>query len=46
MPRKVLDTSKLNRLGWEPTIDLEDGITTTYAWFREQIAADLTVRGA
>ena len=25
-PRKVLDTSKLNALGWSPTIDLGDGI--------------------
>ena len=26
MPRKVLDTSKLNALGWTPSIDLDEGI--------------------
>jgi GDP-L-fucose synthase len=36
MPRKVLDTSKLNALGWEPSIDLDTGIASTYAWFLEQ----------
>jgi GDP-L-fucose synthase len=44
-PRKVLNTSRLNALGWEPSIDLDNGITTTYAWFLEQMAGDLTVRG-
>ena len=32
-PRKLLDTSKINNLGWEPSIELEDGIAATYAWF-------------
>jgi len=46
MPRKVLDTSKLNGLGWKPSIDLDEGIASTYAWFLEQVASDLAVRGA
>lgn len=25
-PRKFLDTTKLTRLGWKPTINLEEGI--------------------
>ena len=29
-PRKLLDTRKLNDLGWEPKISLEDGIRTTF----------------
>ncbi len=33
MPRKVLDTSKLESLGWKPTITLDDGIASTYDWF-------------
>ena len=33
MPRKLLDTSRINELGWSPTIDLQDGLTITYAWY-------------
>ena len=32
-PRKLLDVTKLKDLGWEPKIDLVQGITTTYKWF-------------
>lgn len=35
-PRKLMDVSKLKRLGWQATITLEDGIRDTYAWFLEQ----------
>lgn len=34
-PRKLLDTSKLNTLGWMPRIHLPDGVAATYTWFRE-----------
>ena len=33
-PRKLLDTSKLTALGWQPTISLEEGISSTYDWYR------------
>ena len=32
-PRKLLDVTRIRKLGWEPTISVEDGITSTYAWF-------------
>jgi nucleoside-diphosphate-sugar epimerase len=32
-PRKRLDVTRLNNLGWRATIDLREGIERTYAWF-------------
>jgi len=32
-PRKLLDVSKLHKLGWKETISLEDGLTNAYNWF-------------
>lgn len=34
-PRKLLDTTRLSRLGWRPRIGLEAGLRSTYAWFVE-----------
>jgi GDP-L-fucose synthase len=34
-PRKVLDVSRINALGWKPTITLEAGIASTVAWYQE-----------
>jgi GDP-L-fucose synthase len=34
-PRKLLDVSRLNELGWSPSIPLERGLADTYAWFLE-----------
>jgi GDP-L-fucose synthase len=36
-PRKLLDTSRLNDLGWTPKIKLEDGIRQTYREYVEQL---------
>ena len=36
-PKKLMDSSKLNLLGWRSTIDLEKGIKMTYDWFLENI---------
>ena len=33
-PRKLLDVSKINRLGWTASIGLEDGIRSTVEWYR------------
>jgi GDP-L-fucose synthase len=32
-PRKLLDITKLEALGWKPSIPLRDGIAQTYEWF-------------
>ncbi len=37
-PRKLMDTAKLTALGWQPRIPLQDGLASTYSWFRENVA--------
>jgi len=34
-PRKLLDVTRLNDLGWKAQISLEEGIKDTYQWFKE-----------
>ena len=33
MPRKLLDTSRINALGWAPQISLREGLASTYEWY-------------
>jgi GDP-L-fucose synthase len=33
-PRKLLDTGKLNNLGWRASTSLSQGIADTYAWYK------------
>jgi GDP-L-fucose synthase len=35
-PRKLLDVTRLQRLGWRPRVSLEDGIRMTYQWYRNR----------
>jgi GDP-L-fucose synthase len=37
-PRKLLDASRMQKLGWRPRISLREGISQTYEWY----VADLT----
>ena len=39
--RKLMDSSKMNQLGWSPKIALKDGISKTYNLFKEQFASTL-----
>jgi GDP-L-fucose synthase len=32
-PKKLMDSTKLNNMGWKPTFELIDGIEITYKWF-------------
>ena len=34
-PRKLLDVSRLKKMGWEYSISLEEGRASTYRWFLE-----------
>jgi GDP-L-fucose synthase len=36
-PKKLLDISKLKRLGFEPELNLKEGVAQTYKWFLEQL---------
>jgi GDP-L-fucose synthase len=37
-PRKLLDVTRLRRLGWRPKIGLEEGLRDTYAWYRRHLS--------
>ena len=37
-PRKLLDVSRLNALGWRARINLREGLEQTYRWFTTHIA--------
>jgi len=32
-PKKLMDSSRFRALGWEPAIDLSEGVKSTYIWF-------------
>lgn len=36
-PRKLMDVSRLARLGWRASIDIEEGVRRTYASFLEEL---------
>jgi len=38
-PRKLVDVTKINRLGWVAETALADGIEATYAWFLDALTA-------
>ena len=36
MPRKLMDATKIRKLGWEPKISLEEGINNFYKWYTDE----------
>jgi len=36
-PRKVLNVDRIKSLGWEPKIDLREGIEKTYEWYKKNV---------
>jgi GDP-L-fucose synthase len=45
MPRKLLDTTHINALGWQAQISLRDGVASTYDWYLENEEAVLAQSG-
>ena len=43
-PQKLLDTTRINELGWKPTISLERGIRDTYEWFQHELSGNSELR--
>lgn len=38
-PRKLLDVSRINKLGWHAPIPLAEGLARTYDWYRTNLAS-------
>jgi len=34
-PRKLLDISRIKKLGWRPSVSLKEGVEMTYEWYVE-----------
>ena len=42
-PRKLMSASKLQQLGWSPSISLEDGLSKTYRWFLDKAPSSVGI---
>jgi GDP-L-fucose synthase len=36
-PRKLLDVTRITKLGWRPTIPIREGVAGTYAWYQGNV---------
>ena len=34
-PRKLLDSTEINKMGWSPKVDIDTGLKATYKWYKE-----------
>lgn len=39
-PRKLLDSTRLRRMGWRPRVGLRQGLEQTYGWYRAQLSGE------
>lgn len=45
-PRKLMDSSRMRALGWQPTIDIAEGVQKTYEWYLTHRAGAKDLREA
>ena len=45
-PRKLLDVTRLTRLGWQAKVELRTGLADTYRWFLDHRGPPARCRGA
>lgn len=43
-PRKLVDVTRLNKLGWQASTTLDDGLPKAYEWFLNNIAASIVAK--
>jgi GDP-L-fucose synthase len=43
-PRKLLDVSRINELGWQAQIGFRTGLAATYEWYVEHVAQEFVAR--
>jgi GDP-L-fucose synthase len=36
-PRKLMDSSKIQEMGWKPKVPLKEGLVETYKWYVENV---------
>ncbi|MFV3525508.1 GDP-L-fucose synthase, partial [Mycobacterium tuberculosis] len=36
--RKLMDSSRIEAMGWKPSVTLADGVRETYQWFLAHVA--------
>lgn len=44
-PKKLMDSSKLRSVGWQPNIKIREGIEMTYEWYIKTIKNNISVKG-
>ncbi len=44
IPNIVANCSKIKKLGWKPTVKLNDGLKLTYEWFEAKHSSDIKTR--
>ena len=37
MPQKLMDSHKINNMGWKPRYSLQEGLMKTYKWYFDKI---------